>query len=244
MGSLHQFCTCFLLLSAVLIYSVRCDPLTGLYDIHHGDENLKRDARQGDCTFPTPVSPECNGTTILSRIREILYSNTTLTEAELDAIDTRLSTFCVPECIDPLVSYYSSCSFFSDTRDYIIPNLRQGTCGKVGNDYCQVRYLRRYAGDYNYTQRLIANCPTSSYSESTTDGEIDCTTVNDTCSQMLAHYNANMECCASPSPIGIIATRCGLTTTEPCASILDSGSNAIFLGFFPIMLAVLGVLVF
>ena len=134
-----------------------------------------------------------------------------LSDQQLDALNTAYSRICVPACLDPFEEYYNCLPYSTDYKNYLITLLRQGVCGQESGDYCEVRYIRQYNGDYNDFQELINACTFAS-------GGISCSGASSTC---LAHVNTfsnRMGCCTQPY-LGSGVTSCsGVSVDEACSS--------------------------
>ena len=71
-----------------------------------------------------------------------------LSDQQLDALNTAYSRVCIPACLDPFEEYYNCLDYPTNHKKYLITLLRQGVCGQESGDFCEVRYIRQYDGDY------------------------------------------------------------------------------------------------
>ena len=131
----------------------------------------------------------------------------------LAALNNAYSQFCVPKCIDPIISYCRF-TYTGDYLTYLINLLRHGVCGKHNNDFCEVLYLRRYANNRNFINVLINACPF-------TNSGVHCARASSTCKQYVSNFNTNMGCCTSPY-LGSDVSSCGINVADPCQSVLTS----------------------
>ena len=195
------------------------------------------------CTFPPADYPrECNTSLIpgVSNVTASLMNNVTLTQMHLDIINTALTQFCVPKCVDPILTYYRSCSYIpSYLKPYYTQLLLQATCGKQGNEFCEVAYVRHYSRNLLFISSLFnftgGDCtPVIQPSLS-----INCTT--DTCSKLVADLTSKIGCCAI-SYLGNVSSSCGVSDSACQSVVLSSGSeSAIFLAIFPMLFALLSL---
>ena len=153
--------------------------------------------------YPT----ECNITLLAGNISSVPSVN------DLAALNNAYSQFCVPKCIDPIISYYR-CTYTGDYLTYLTNLLRHGVCGKHNNDFCEVLYLRRYANYRYFVDDLIDACPF-------TNSGVHCARASSTCKQYVSNFNTNMGCCTSPY-LGSDVSSCGINVADSCQSVLPS----------------------
>ena len=123
-----------------------------LYRNINNKRSLSLSLRQS-CSSILDIYPtECNVTLLAGNISSVPSVN------DLDALNNAYSQFCIPKCIDPLISYYC-CTYTGDLLTYLTNLLEHGVCGKHNNDFCEVLYLRRYANNRNFINVLINACP-------------------------------------------------------------------------------------
>uniref|UniRef100_A0A1X7T4B6 Uncharacterized protein n=1 Tax=Amphimedon queenslandica TaxID=400682 RepID=A0A1X7T4B6_AMPQE len=81
----------------------------------------------------------CNFTELSGGLSDLPPSS--LTDAQLTALNNAYSQICVPACIDPLETYYN-CILTDESheafKDYLVTLLRYGVCGQESGDYCEV----------------------------------------------------------------------------------------------------------
>ena len=134
-----------------------------------------------------------------------------LSDSQLDALNAAYSRICVSACLDPIVKYYNCLDLTTDYKNYLITLLRQGVCGQESGDYCEVRYIRQYNGDYNDFQQLINACTF------TTSG-ISCSGASSNCLSHVNTFSNRMGCCTQPY-LGSGVTSCsGVSVDEACSS--------------------------
>ena len=239
----------------------------------HNEEHLgkafnKRNiALRQDCTFANYPS-ECNFTLLSGNISYIAATNPSqLTLDHLNTLNNAYNQICVSKCIDPVTYYYQSClPLNKNQEDYIVRYIEQGICGKNGNDYCQVEYLRNYKDtDVRFIEKLVNACPFSSGTG------INCTSANSTCLQLVADFASKMGCCTVPY-LGDGVKSCSganpdascqsaVTSTDPTSATSPSNptdptnptgptnstgptsaAGAIAIGVFPLLLALISAM--
>ena len=212
-------------LLALLIVGNQAKPRHGLVqDVR--SEGLDRTVRQADCSrgFPT-----CN-VSFPSTGPDYMLNFT--------AMNAYYDQFCTKECIDTLLSYIRDCR--NDTEDQIsnfyTPYYEQLLCGKNGDNYCYVLYLRNY---YNVTS-LFTSCrrPNSA-------ALINCTTANSSCLHEVADFSSKMGCCANVFSRGTDAVSSCIArgvNIDPnlCPSAVSSSAGAAVIGIiFTLLLALI-----
>ena len=205
-------------------------------------EKREIDSRQASqCQFPPPDYPsECN-TYLTTRINISIaaINDQSLTPMQEENLNAALTQFCVPRCVDPYITYLVNCSNVPSFQEYSRQLIRQGLCGKEGNDFCDVVYLRYYSDNSLFLNRLVnVDC-----APLVTTGSIltvNCST-SDVCAENVANFAANMGCCAIPY-LGAVTPSCGVTPDPPCQSAVSGSGPAIYLAMLPIvLLAILSV---
>ena len=203
------------------------------------------DSRQASqCQFPPPGYPRDCNTSLIAGVMNIsaaVFNNQSLTPMQEEIYNNALTQFCVPRCVDPYVTYLVDCLSFNvaSVQEYFRQLIRQGLCGKEGNDFCDVVYLRYYWDNRLFLNRLvIVDC-----APLITTGSIltvNCST-SDVCAENVANFTANLGCCAIPY-LGAVTPSCGITPDPPCQSVVSGSGPAIYLAMLPIvLLAILSV---
>ena len=151
----------------------------------------------------------CNFTELSGGLSTLPASS--LSDQQLDALNTAYSRICVPACLDPFEEYYNCLALPTDYKNYLITALRQGVCGQESGDYCEVRYIRQYDGDYDDLQQLTNAC-------TFTSGGISCSGASSTCLEHVNTFSNRMGCCTQPY-LGSGVTSCsGVSVDEACSS--------------------------
>ena len=201
--------------------------------IVHNVKREKLQKRQQSCfailnDYPT----DCNFTQLLGPDLDNKITNdpSSLNEADFTALNNVYSQYCVPKCINPLLNYTRCLNISNDLKNYITNLYRRGICGKNGNDFCDVLYLRRYhSTNVNFIYQLENVCPS-------TDSGIDCSSANTTCIQDVSNLNRNIGCCTSPY-LGDVSS-CNVNVVDQCESAL-SGSITVAPAIMCLILAAL-----
>ena len=160
-----------------------------------------------------------------------------LTDAQLFALNIAYSQVCVSACINPYVAYYK-CILRDETqarKDYVINFIRHGACGQESGDYCVVRYIREYRGDYSNFQILLNSCPSSE------SGGIFCSYSSSTCLAAVNTFNDRMGCCTEPFLGSGVNSCSGVSVDEPCTGV--SSATGLVAPVFVIILSLVGFLV-
>ena len=199
----------------------RADVTKWLEKINVKWHNKKLIARQGisSCLSQLDDStpPYCNYTVLSTGLDLSAAPTSTLSDQELAALNDEYSKICIPDCIDPIEEYYNCLAYPNDFRNYLITALRHGVCGQESGDYCEVRYLRQYDGDYNSFDQLINTCTFASTSSS--GSGIDCSGASSTCLNYVNTFSNRMGCCTQPY-LGSGVTSCsGVSVDEPCTGV-------------------------
>ena len=175
------------------------------------------DSRQASqCQFPPPGYPrECNTSLIagVTNVSAALLNYQSLTPKQEEIYNAALTQFCVPKCVDPYVKLLVDCQSFNvpSVQEYFRQLIHQGLCGKKGNDFCEVVYLRHYSGDPLFLSRLFAvDCAPLMTTRSILT--VSCST-SSVCAKNVASFTANLGCCAIPW-LGALTPSCGVTRTD------------------------------
>ena len=172
--------------------------------------------RQQSCqTILNDYPSECNITLLVGDITDMIINNASaLTEDDFTALNNAISLVCVPKCVNPVLNYYRCLNIPDDLKNYLTNLVQRGICGKQGNDFCEVLYLRRYSTNIRFIGQLAAACPIN-------NSGVDCSSANSTCRQYVSNFNTNMGCCTSPY-LGDVSS-CNVNVGDPCESAI-SGS--------------------
>ena len=182
------------------------------------DKLFKREIlqkRQQSCQtilddYPTM---DCDITILVGDITNIIVNNASaLTEEHFAALNNALSQVCVAKCVNPILNYYRCVNISDDLRNYLINYVQQGICGKNGNDFCEVLYIRRYSTNIRFINQLVNACPF-------TISGVNCSSADSTCRQYVSNFNTNMGCCTSPY-LGNVSS-CNVTVINPCESAVS-----------------------
>ena len=189
--------------------------------IHHKIiHSVKREIlqkRQQSCQTILNDSPmDCNFTLLVGSdiVYKMIIDPTALTEDDFAIINNAYSQICVPKCFNPILNYYRCLNISNDYKNYRINLYQRGTCGKQGNDFCEVLYLRRYSTNIRFINQLVNACPL-------TISGVNCSSTYSTCRQYVSNFNTNMGCCTT-SYLGDVSS-CSVNTVDPCESAI-SGS--------------------
>ena len=159
---------------------------------------------------------ECNITLLVGNVTNVVdNAPDTLSPRDYATLNDAYSKICVTKCIDPIIQYYE-CFLSGDILTYFKNLVQQGICGKHGDDFCEVLYLRRYASNIRFFDQLVDTCPFIS-------SGIDCSSANNTCQALVSNFNTNMGCCTLPY-LGSDVSSCGINVANPCQSAIPSVS--------------------
>ena len=185
--------------------------------IVHGVKREILQIRQQSCIAILNNSPpECNLTLLSSGVTNLIKTNASaLTEDHLVTFNNAISQVCVAKCVNPILNYYRCLNISDEFRNYLINYVLRGICGKQGNEFCEVIYLRHYSSNIRFINELVDVCPVIN------SARIDCSSANTTCIQYVTDFNANAGCCTVPY-IGNVSS-CNITVLDPCESVI-SGS--------------------
>uniref|UniRef100_A0A1X7SDA3 DUF19 domain-containing protein n=1 Tax=Amphimedon queenslandica TaxID=400682 RepID=A0A1X7SDA3_AMPQE len=154
----------------------------------------------------------CNFTELSGGLSDLPASS--LTDAQLTALNNAYSRLCVSACIDPIDTYYNCIVTNDDTlRDHLVTLIRQGVCGQESGDYCEVRYIRQYRGDYSSFQRLLNTCTFTS------SGISSCSSASSTCLSSVRTFSDRMGCCTEPYLGSGVNSCSGVRVDEPCTGV-------------------------
>ena len=185
--------------------------------IAHDDKKEILQIRQQSCIAILKDSPpECNVSLLASSTVDLIKINpSALTEDHLVTFNNALTQVCVAKCVNPILNYYRCLNISDEFRNYLITYVQRGICGKQGNDFCEVVYLRHYSNNIRFIKELVDGCPIVN------SARIDCSSANSTCLQSVSNFNTNMGCCTLPY-VGNVSS-CNVTVIDPCESAI-SGS--------------------
>lgn len=103
-----------------------------------------------DCdSILNAIPASCSNYSMLPFATEILSdvdpSDSDLTDEALEEGNRGYEQFCVRECTDTVLSYFH-CELdeYEDGLSFTVNFLERGICGKQGNDFCYVLYVREY----------------------------------------------------------------------------------------------------
>ena len=185
--------------------------------IGHGIKRSVLQTKQQNCSnildnYPT----ECNFTLLAGNVTNVVDSApSTLSQSDYATLNDAYSNICVAKCIDPIIHYYE-CALSGEILTYFKNLVQRGICGKHGDDFCEVLYLRRYASNVRFFDQLVDTCPF-------TNSGIDCSSANITCQEFVSNFNTNMGCCTTPY-LGSDVSSCGINVANPCQSAIPSPS--------------------
>uniref|UniRef100_A0A1X7T0V1 Uncharacterized protein n=1 Tax=Amphimedon queenslandica TaxID=400682 RepID=A0A1X7T0V1_AMPQE len=151
----------------------------------------------------------CNFTELSGGVSDLPTSS--LTDAQLTILNNAYAQICVSACIDPIETYYNCRQI--DNKDYLITLIRQGVCGQESGDYCEVRYIRQYEGDYSSFQRLLNACTITS------GGISNCSSASSTCLDSVNTFSDRMGCCTEPYLGSGVNSCSGVSVDEPCTGV-------------------------
>ena len=141
-----------------------------------------------------------------------------LTDAQLTTLNNAYSQFCVSACIDLYITYFNCISTNDNERNYYTTYICQGICGQESGDYCVVRYIREYEGNYSGYQSLLNSCP-SGESGSGDTGEISCSSATSTCLSYVGTFSDRMGCCTEPYLGSGVNSCSGVSVDDPCTGV-------------------------
>ena len=155
------------------------------------------------------------------------------------ALNAYYDQYCTAECIDAQLSYLRACRNYTQSELDLISEwyFKQLLCGKNGDDYCSVFFLR----NYNATTQinLLSNCRRiyNVYAE------INCTTANSTCLQEIADFSSKMGCCTTaylgPNTVSSCTARGINIDPTSCPSTVSSSTVAAVLSVFTLLTALI-----
>ena len=203
----------------------------------HKTHNTRLEVRQGNSACENQLQSStpsyCNFTELSGGISSLPASS--LTDAQLSTLNRAYSQICVSACIDPVETYYNCIQLPDDQKNYLTTAIRQGVCGQESGDYCEVRYIRQYEGDYDRFRQLVNNCTFNS------DG-ISCSSASSACLDNVRLFSTRMGCCTEPY-LGSGVTSCsGVSVDNACVGV-PSAATGIVAPIFLMVLALLGFFV-
>uniref|UniRef100_A0A1X7TT61 Uncharacterized protein n=1 Tax=Amphimedon queenslandica TaxID=400682 RepID=A0A1X7TT61_AMPQE len=129
----------------------------------------------------------CNFTELSGGLSDLPASS--LTDAQLTALNNVYAQICVSACIDPIETYLTCLQAVN--KDYAITLIRHGVCGQESGDYCEV-------------------------SES---GGISCSSPSSTCLSDVNTFSDRMGCCTEPYLGSGVNSCSGVSVDEPCTGV-------------------------
>ena len=223
MATTFKFYLSAAVLFVLLIVGNQAKPRHGLVqDVR--SEGSDRTLGQADCNRG---SPTCN----------VSFPTGPGYMLNFTAINAYYDQFCTKECIDAKLSYHRDCQNVTEDQisNFYIPHYQQQLCGKNGDDYCYVLYLRNY--NVTAQMNLLMNCrlPNST--------QFNCTTANSNCLQEVADFSSKMGCCANTffSTDFVYSCIARGVNIDPnlCPSAVSSFAGAAVLGAFTLLLTLI-----
>ena len=161
--------------------------------IVHGIKREILQSRQQSCqTILNNYRTECNVSLLAGNITNFVINDPSkLTADDFTTLNNAFSHVCVAKCVNPILKYYRCLDISDDLENYLTNLVQRGICGKQGNDFCEVLYLRRYSTNIHFVNRLINSCPFTS-------SGVDCSSASSICKGYVSNFNTNMECCTLP----------------------------------------------
>ena len=182
--------------------------------IGHGIKRNVLQTKQQNCdTILDNYPTECNITLLAGNVTNTID---TFSSSDYATLNDAYSKLCVAKCVDPIIQYYE-CVLSGEILTYFKNLVQTGICGKHGDDFCEVLYLRRYASNIHFFDQLVAVCPFS-------NSGIDCSSAGNTCKGYVSNFNLNMGCCTTPY-LGDVSD-CNVDASDPCQSAV-SGFGAV-----------------
>ena len=176
----------------------------------------------------------CNLTALSGGLSNLPTSS--FTDAQLTTLNNAYSRLCVPACIDPIDTYYNCIATNDDTlRNFLVTLIRQGVCGQESGDYCEVRYLRQYRGNYSSLNRLINTCTFTS------GGISSCSSASSTCLSYVNTFSDRMGCCTEPYLGSGVNSCSGVSVEDACTGV--SSATGLVAPVFVMILSLVGFLV-
>ena len=174
----------------------------------------------------------CNFTELSGGLSDLPASS--LTDAQLTTLNNAYSQICVSACIDPIDTYYNCIQIDDTLKDYLITLVRHGICGQESGDYCEVRYIRQYRGDYSSSQSLLNSCTFIS-------SGISCSSASSTCLSYVGTFSDRMGCCTEPYLGSGVNSCSGVSVDDPCTGV--SSATGLVAPVFVMILSLVGFLV-
>ena len=169
-----------------------------------------------DDQFEMNLTLNCDFTELSDGVLNLPFSS--LTDAQLTTLNNAYSRFCVSTCIDLYIAYYNCILTSDDGRNYFTTYIRHGMCGQESGDYCVVRYIRQYRGNYSDYQSMLSSCP-SGKSRSDDTGEISCSSATSTCLSYVGTFSDRMGCCTEPYLGSGVNSCSGVSVDDPCTGV-------------------------
>jgi hypothetical protein len=188
----------------------------------------KRDVTQCAQNFLNyPLS--CNRTLLLenSGISFLNGTSPVLNDEQLDSLNVAYSRSCTVDCVNPIIAFNlcfaedANNDIINELYDYLNNLTLRGICGKEGNDFCKVHYLRIYRQNVTFFNTLFTECQNIfSQSGFTCSGRFaDFLKPSNTCLSLLSEFITNMGCCARPILGDGITTCQGINATVQPACV-------------------------
>ena len=106
--------------------------------------------------YPT----ECNASLLVGNITNTIKNTPSrLTTDDFTTLNNAYSQVCVAKCVNPILRYYRCLDVPDDLKNYLTNLVKRGICGKQGNDFCEVLYLRHYTTNIHFINQLVESCP-------------------------------------------------------------------------------------
>ena len=184
--------------------------------IVHGIKREILQSRQQSCqTILNNYPTECNVSLLAGNVTNLVINNPSeLTADDFTTLNNAFSQVCVAKCVNPILKYYRCLDISDDLENYLTNLVQRGICGKQGNDFCEVLYLRRYSTNIYFFDQLVDACPFTS-------SGVNCSSASSTCKGYVLNFNTNMECCTLPY-LGDVSS-CNVNVVSQCESAI-SGS--------------------
>uniref|UniRef100_A0A1X7UTG0 Uncharacterized protein n=1 Tax=Amphimedon queenslandica TaxID=400682 RepID=A0A1X7UTG0_AMPQE len=101
---------------------------------HSSQLEARQDNTACENQLQTDLPSYCNFTELSGGLSDVPASS--LTDAQLTALNNVYARICVSACIDPIETYFNCLQAVN--KDYAITLIRQGVCGQESGDYCEV----------------------------------------------------------------------------------------------------------
>uniref|UniRef100_A0A1X7SPE7 Uncharacterized protein n=1 Tax=Amphimedon queenslandica TaxID=400682 RepID=A0A1X7SPE7_AMPQE len=235
MFSVFLFC-CFLVIASsdgVLITKKRdvaavTDWLHKVSKRHSSQLEARQDNNACENQLHSDLPSYCNFTELSGGVSDLPISS--LTDAQLTILNNAYAQICVSACIDPIETYYNCQQI--DNKDYLITLIRHGICGQESGDYCEVRFIREYEGDYSSFLTLLSSCPISE------SGGRSCNSAPSACLDSVDTFSERMGCCTEPYLGSGVNSCSGVSVDEPCTGV--SSATGLVSPVFVMILSLVG----